>query len=235
MVERLNEESSEKSRMKSKKKKKKRSEEEETDDNSDEVGSEEEESEEEEGSGGRGALLGGRSKFFSRFGRSAFDLIGGARRRRAKKKAVDGGAVAHKPNDMYQTWRKRDALMDGNPDYINGRLCVGQTFLDIFAARNAWAVRDFNFGLSATHAEKMGLALELIVNSATRPKVLQHKLRVLSLGHDQMGIKSSMFPRFGEALFDFLEQVRINPSFVYYSFKFLYNQYHRRRRFLFVA
>lgn len=131
-----------------------------------------------------------------------------ATRRKRPKGSPQAGMSRHKPGDLFQTWRKKDAHAEGNPDYLNGRLRIGQTFLEVFAARNLWAVEDFGFGKSPSHAEKMGLALELIVNSATKPKVLQHKLRVLALGHAQMGIKSAMFPRFGEALFEFLDQVQ---------------------------
>ena len=86
------------------------------------------------------------------------------------------------------------------------RLCV-----QVFAANNPWAVTQFNFGLKEEHAEKMGEALELIVNSSTKPQVLAHKLRVLAVQHVHMGVKASMFPSFEEALFEFLKTVR-TPS-----------------------
>eukprot|EP00873_Tetraselmis_striata_P003952 jgi/Tetstr1/424216/TSEL_000148.t2 len=222
MVERLHEEAVEQGRLKKSSKEKKKQKktlseeagdsEKESDEDSDDEEEEGEEGEEEEEEGKAdetGGLLRGKSKYFSKFGKSAFNLLTGGRKKRAPraKPSKEDGHTHHNPNELFQTWRLRDQLTDGNPDYIDGRQRVGKTFLDIFAARNAWAVRDFNFGKSESHAEKMGLALELIVNSATKPKVLQHKLRVLALGHDQMGIKPAMFPRFGEALFDFLEQV----------------------------
>ena len=81
----------------------------------------------------------------------------------------------------------------------------------MFASRNPWAVTQFDFGLKDDHAEKMGEALELIVNSATKPQVLAHKLYILAIGHVQMGIKASMFPAFEEALFDFLKTVQCLP------------------------
>lgn len=81
----------------------------------------------------------------------------------------------------------------------------------VFAARNPWAVTQFDFGLKDDHAEKMGEALELIVNSSTKPQVLAYKLRVLAISHVQMGIKPSMFPPFEEALFDFLKTVGASP------------------------
>jgi hypothetical protein len=111
----------------------------------------------------------------------------------------------------FTLWQKKESMQ--SPEYLEGRHAVGQAFLDIFASRNAWAVKDFDFGLSPTHAVKMGEALELIVHSSTKPQLLQHKLRVLSLGHVQMGIKPEFFPHFGTALFAFLEQVH-PPSFV---------------------
>ena len=57
----------------------------------------------------------------------------------------------------------------------------------------------------------MGEALELIVNSATKPQVLAHKLYILAIGHVQMGVKASMFPAFEESLFDFLKTVQCLP------------------------
>eukprot|EP00951_Prasinocladus_malaysianus_P032031 scaffold309953_cov33-Prasinocladus_malaysianus.AAC.1 len=106
--------------------------------------------------------------------------------------------------EEFTLWQKKGQQQD--PEYLAGRLAVGQAFLDVFASKNAWAVKQFDFGLNPQHAEKMGEALELIVNSATKPQVLQHKLRVLALGHVQMGIKPEMFKHFEVALFDFLAQ-----------------------------
>lgn len=106
----------------------------------------------------------------------------------------------------YPMWSKLAGGED-TPEYIEGRDLVGAAFVEIFASQNAWAVKDFNYGLNPEHAKKMGLALELIVSGATKPQKLQQKLRVLGLGHVQMGIKPEMFPSFEKALFTFLQQV----------------------------
>eukprot|EP00951_Prasinocladus_malaysianus_P017034 scaffold133841_cov53-Prasinocladus_malaysianus.AAC.1 len=122
------------------------------------------------------------------------------------KPTIPQGVSAPVIDSDFPMWSKKMNSAQSAAEYIEGRNAVGKYFLDLFAARNAWAVRDFDFGLNPEHAKKMGLALELIVNSATRPQVLQHKLRVLALGHVQMGIKPQMFQNFERALFQFLEQ-----------------------------
>uniref|UniRef100_A0A061RFS7 Hemoglobin-like flavoprotein n=1 Tax=Tetraselmis sp. GSL018 TaxID=582737 RepID=A0A061RFS7_9CHLO len=103
-------------------------------------------------------------------------------------------------------WSRRETVASGDA-YLSGRDLVGRMFIEVFASRNPWAVKQFDYGQKKHHAEKMGQALELIVSCATRPKVLQHKLRVLALSHVQMGVKPEQIELFGEALFDLLEQV----------------------------
>ena len=106
----------------------------------------------------------------------------------------------------FTLWTKKED--SENPEYLMGRLALGKRFLHVFADQNPWAVKQFDFGLKPDHASKMGEALELIVTSATKPQVLQHKLRVLSLSHVQMGIKPAMFTDFEKALFSVLKKVR---------------------------
>ena len=108
----------------------------------------------------------------------------------------------------FPMWGKKAVLDDTiTEEYLAGRDMAGQAFVEVFSRLNPWAVRDFDYGLSTTHAAKMGLALELIVSGATKPLTLQQRLRVLALGHVQMGIKPEMFPSFEKALFEFLNEV----------------------------
>eukprot|EP00192_Tetraselmis_astigmatica_P001713 CAMPEP_0117667338 /NCGR_PEP_ID=MMETSP0804-20121206/10902_1 /TAXON_ID=1074897 /ORGANISM="Tetraselmis astigmatica, Strain CCMP880" /LENGTH=1564 /DNA_ID=CAMNT_0005475035 /DNA_START=106 /DNA_END=4800 /DNA_ORIENTATION=- len=107
--------------------------------------------------------------------------------------------------DEFRMWSKKDLVENATEEYQHGRFLVGQKFIKVFAANNPWAVTQFSFGLKEEHAEKMGEALELIVNSSTKPQVLAHKLRVLAVQHVHMGVKASMFPSFEEALFEFLK------------------------------
>ena len=129
--------------------------------------------------------------------------------KQALKHLVLGSKDGSDESEQFQLWRKK--LENNNPDYLEGRRASGARFIEYFAAQNPWAVKQFDFGKSAHHPEKMGEALELIIKGATKPQILQHKLRVLSLSHVQMGIKPEMFIHFERALFDFLQQVKPKP------------------------
>lgn len=126
--------------------------------------------------------------------------------RKALRTFANAGKDAAGHSETFALWSKKGGS-NSKPEYLAGRLATGKRFLDTFAAQNPWAVQEFEFGLKPSHAAKMGEALELIVTSATKPQVLQHKLRVLSLGHVQMGIKPEMFSTFERALFSFLNEV----------------------------
>ena len=107
----------------------------------------------------------------------------------------------------YPMWSKKQAEEESE-EYILGREAAGDAFVKVFAEQNAWAVKQFDYGLDPEHGKKMGLAMELIVSGATKPQKLNQRLRVLALGHVQMGIKPEMFPHFEKTLFGFLQQVR---------------------------
>ena len=123
-------------------------------------------------------------------------------------KSKNTASVSVEQVTEFPMWDKTAAQdEDITEEYLAGRDLAGQAFVEVFSRLNPWAVRDFDYGLSADHAGKMGLALELIVSGATKPLSLQQRLRVLALGHVQMGIKPEMFPSFEKALFEFLNEV----------------------------
>ena len=106
----------------------------------------------------------------------------------------------------FPMWTKKEKE-EGSEEYVIGRTAAGEEFVKVFAKMNPWAVDEFAYGLSPDHGKKMGLAIELLVSGATQPIKLNQRLRVLALGHVQMGIKPEMFPHFEKTLFAFLKQV----------------------------
>ena len=126
---------------------------------------------------------------------------------KASTKAQGDAAQDVAVGTEYPMWTKKQAEEESE-EYVLGRDTAGDEFVKVFAEQNAWAVKQFDYGLDPEHGKKMGLAMELIVSSATKPQKLNQRLRVLALGHVQMGIKPEMFPHFEKTLFSFLKQVR---------------------------
>eukprot|EP00873_Tetraselmis_striata_P007051 jgi/Tetstr1/427315/TSEL_017484.t1 len=119
---------------------------------------------------------------------------------------ADSAETSHRTAKSKNMWSKKEAIAS-HDSYIRGRELAGEAFVEVFATRNAWAVKEYSFGLKKDHGRKLGEALELIVTSSTKPQVLQHKLRVLALSHIQMGLKPEQLAVFGDSLLEFLEQV----------------------------
>jgi hypothetical protein len=136
-----------------------------------------------------------------------------AKRISAKAKAlkIDGPGDAkssHIVKDTeYPMWTKKESGEGESNEYVIGRDQAGAEFVKAFSEMNPWAVAQFDYGLNPEHGKKMGLAMELIVSGATRPQKLNQRLRVLALGHVQMGIKPEMFPHFEKTLFGYLQKV----------------------------
>ena len=125
------------------------------------------------------------------------------------KKSKETASTSAKQVTDFPMWSEAVSQDESiTSEYLAGRDLAGQAFVEVFARSNPWAVRDFDYGLTPGYAHKMGLALELIVSGATKPAALQQRLRVLALGHVQMGIKPEMLPSFEKALFEFLSEVR---------------------------
>lgn len=66
-------------------------------------------------------------------------------------------------------WTRKEQISQED-SYVRGRTLAGEVFLDVFTSKHPWLVKEFKFGLSNSHAEKMGQALELIVTCSTKPK-----------------------------------------------------------------